>query len=181
MKPLAERYTNEILPALTEEFGIKNVYQVPKIEKVTVNIGAGYLAQNEKQLEPLMVELASITGQKPKINRAKKSIASFKIREKDPVGLSVTLRGKRMYLFLDKLINVVLPRIRDFRGVKGDSFDGRGNYNLGIREHIVFPEIDYNKIDRVKPLQITIKTTAGDNEKGRKLLELVGVPFTKEA
>lgn len=179
MKPLAERYTTEILPALLKEHGFRNSYEAPRIEKVTVNMGAGYLAQNDKLLEPLANELAAITGQKPKINRAKKSIASFKIRQKDPVGISVTLRGKKMYLFLDKLINVVLPRTRDFRGVKGTSFDGQGNFNLGIKEHIVFPEIDYNKIDKVKPLQITIKTTAQNDEQGRQLMELLGVPFAK--
>lgn len=178
-KVLIEKYSSEIHPQLKSEFGFKNMYEVPRIEKVTVNMGIGYASQNDKLVESISSELAVITGQKPKVARAKKSIAAFKIREKDPVGLMVTLRGKRMYSFLDKFINVVLPRIRDFRGVKSTSFDSQGNYSIGIKEHIVFPEIDYNKIDKVKPMQITITTTAKDDEQARKLLEMSGFPFAK--
>ena len=179
MKSLAEKYTEEIHPALLAEFAMANPLEVPKIEKVTLNMGTGYAAGNEKLFDAIASELGNIAGQKPKVTRAKKSIASFKIRQGDPVGLMVTLRGKRMYSFLDKLINIVLPRIRDFRGVNPQSFDHQGNYNMGIREHIVFPEVDYSKIDKVKPLEITIKTTTKDDGVARRLLELSGIPFSK--
>ncbi len=176
---LLERYRTEIVPALREKFGYKNIMEVPKVEKVVVNIGLGEALQNAKALDAAARDLALITGQKPLVTRARKSIATFKLRKGNPIGLKVTLRGKRMYDFLDRLFNVALPRVRDFRGVSPDSFDGRGNYTLGIREQLIFPEIDYDKIDRVRGMEVTIVTTAETDEEARELLRLMGMPFRR--
>ncbi len=176
---LLQRYREEVVPALIERFGYKNVMQVPKIEKVVVNIGLGEALQNPKALEHASRDLATITGQKPLITRARKAIATFKLRKGNPIGMKVTLRGRRMYDFLDRLFNVALPRTRDFRGVSPDSFDGRGNYTLGLREQLIFPEIDYDKIDRVRGMEVTIVTTAETDEEARELLRLLGMPFRR--
>ncbi len=176
---LLQRYKEEVVPALIERFGYKNVMQVPKIEKVVVNIGLGEALQNPKALEHASRDLATITGQKPLITRARKAIATFKLRKGNPIGMKVTLRGRRMYDFLDRLFNVALPRTRDFRGVSPDSFDGRGNYTLGLREQLIFPEIDYDKIDRVRGMEVTIVTTAETDEEARELLRLLGMPFRR--
>lgn len=174
---LLERYRNEVVPALMERFGYKNVMEVPKIEKVVINVGLGEALQNAKAIENMSRDLALITGQRPVVTRARKSIAAFKLRKGAPIGLKVTLRGKRMYDFLDRLFNVALPRVRDFRGVSPDSFDGRGNYTLGIREHIIFPEVNYDEVDRVRGMEVTIVTTAETDEEARELLRLLGMPF----
>ncbi len=176
---LLQRYKEEVVPALIERFGYKNVMQVPKIEKVVINIGLGEALQNPKALEHAARDLATITGQKPLITRARKAIATFKLRKGNPIGMKVTLRGRRMYDFLDRLFNVALPRTRDFRGVSPDSFDGRGNYTLGLREQLIFPEIDYDKIDRVRGMEVTIVTTAETDEEARELLRLLGMPFRR--
>jgi large subunit ribosomal protein L5 len=176
---LRVRYREEVVPALMREFGYKNPMQVPRIEKVVVNIGLGEAIQNAKALDFAAQDLAAITGQKPIITRAKKSIAAFRVRKGMPIGVSVTLRGARMWEFLDRLFNVALPRIRDFSGVSPRSFDGRGNYTLGLREQLVFPEIDYDKIDKVRGLEITIVTTAKTDEEAKRLLELMGMPFRR--
>ncbi len=176
---LLQRYKEEVVPALMERFGYKNVMQVPKIEKVVVNIGLGEALQNPKALDNAARDLATITGQKPLVTRARKSIATFKLRKGNPIGLKVTLRGKRMYDFLDRLFNVALPRVRDFRGVSPDSFDGRGNYTLGLREQLIFPEIDYDQVDRVRGMEVTIVTTAETDEEARELLRLLGMPFRR--
>ncbi len=176
---LYEFYRQECVPKMMQEFRYKSSMQVPKIEKIVVNLGLGEAIQNIKLLESASTELAAITGQKPVITRAKRSIAAFKLREGMPIGVMVTLRKNRMYHFFDKLVNVVLPRVRDFRGLSGKSFDGRGNYTLGIKEQIIFPEIDYDKIDKVKGMNITIVTTAPTDEEGRQLLALMGMPFRK--
>jgi large subunit ribosomal protein L5 len=176
---LYEFYRQECVPKMMQEFRYKSSMQVPKIEKIVVNLGLGEAIQNIKLLESASTELAAITGQKPVITRAKRSIAAFKLREGMPIGCMVTLRKNRMYDFFDKLVNVVLPRVRDFRGLSGKSFDGRGNYTLGIKEQIIFPEIDYDKIDKVKGMNITIVTTAPTDEEGRQLLALMGMPFRK--
>jgi large subunit ribosomal protein L5 len=176
---LYEFYRQECVPKMMQEFRYKSSMQVPKIEKIVVNLGLGEAIQNIKLLESASIELAAITGQKPVITRAKRSIAAFKLREGMPIGCMVTLRKNRMYDFFDKLVNVVLPRVRDFRGLSGKSFDGRGNYTLGIKEQIIFPEIDYDKIDKVKGMNITIVTTAPTDEEGRQLLALMGMPFKK--
>jgi large subunit ribosomal protein L5 len=176
---LYEFYRQECVPKMMQEFRYKSSMQVPKIEKIVVNLGLGEAIQNIKLLESASTELAAITGQKPVITRAKRSIAAFKLREGMPIGCMVTLRKSRMYDFFDKLVNVVLPRVRDFRGLSGKSFDGRGNYTLGIKEQIIFPEIDYDKIDKVKGMNITIVTTAPTDEEGRQLLALMGMPFRK--
>jgi len=170
-------YQQTILPKLKEEFGYKNVHQVPKLVKVTVNRGLGEASQNAKALESSLAELATITGQKPVVTRARKAIAGFKIREGMPVGVMVTLRSERMYAFLDRLINLALPRIRDFRGISPNSFDGRGNYSLGIREQLIFPEIDYDTIDQIRGMDISIITSAHTDEEGRALLKALGMPF----
>jgi large subunit ribosomal protein L5 len=170
-------YEESIVPKLTEEFGYTNVHQVPKVTKITVNRGLGEASQNAKALESSLREIATITGQKPIVTRAKKAIAGFKIREGMPVGVKVTLRKERMYAFLDRLISISLPRIRDFRGISPRSFDGRGNYSLGIREQIIFPEIDYDSIDQIRGMDITIITTANTDEEGRALLREMGMPF----
>ena len=170
-------YEEQVVPQLMEGFGYKNIMQVPRVTKAVLNMGVGEAIQNIKLLDAAADELTLIAGQRAMINRAKRSIASFKLREGMPVGTSVTLRNERMWLFLDKLMHVALPRVRDFRGVSPKAFDGRGNYTLGIKEHIIFPEIDYDKIDKVKGMNITIVTTAPTDEEGRALLKLLGMPF----
>ncbi|HEX76486.1 MAG TPA: 50S ribosomal protein L5 [Dehalococcoidia bacterium] len=179
MSQLKERYTKEIVPQLMSKFEYKNVMQVPKLRKIVLNIGLGEAIQNPKALEAAEGDLAAISGQHPVITRAKRSIASFKLRAGMPIGVMVTLQGRRMYDFFDKLVNVVLPRIRDFQGVSRDSFDGEGNYTLGIKEQIVFPEIDYDKVDKLRGLEVTIVTTTASNEESRNLLEFLGMPFRK--
>lgn len=174
---LNARYKAEIVPALMKRFGFKNPMAVPKVAKVVVNIGLGEASQNIKLLDVAAVELGQITGQKPVITRAKKSISNFKIRKGMPIGCCVTLRGDRMYEFLDRLVNVVLPRVRDFRGLPANSFDGRGNYTMGLKDQLVFPEIDYTRVDKIKGMNITVNTTARNDEEGRELLKLLGVPF----
>ena len=180
MAQLKERYRDEVVPALMERYGYRNVMKVPRLEKVVLNIGVGEAIQNAKALEAAGGDLAAISGQHPITTRAKKSIASFRLRAGMPIGLKVTLRGKRMYDFFDKLVNAVLPRQREFQGVSGNAFDGRGNYTLGLREQIIFPEIDYDKIDKVRGFEISVITTARTDEEGRHLLELLGMPFTKD-
>ena len=177
MSQLEDRYKKEVIPALMERFGYKNIMQVPHLEKLVLNIGVGEAIQNAKALEAAEQDLATISGQHAVITRAKKSIAAFRLRTGMLIGLKVTLRGERMYDFLDKLVNAVLPRMHDFQGVSPDSFDGRGNYTLGLKEQIIFPEIDYDKIDKVRGLEISIITTAEKDEEGRHLLELLGMPF----
>jgi large subunit ribosomal protein L5 len=176
---LYEFYRQDCVPRMMQEFRYKSPMQVPKLEKIVVNLGLGEAIQNIKLLESASTELAAITGQKPVITRAKRSIAAFKLREGMPIGVMVTLRKDRMYHFFDKLVNVVLPRVRDFRGLSDRSFDGRGNYTLGIKEQIIFPEIDYDKIDKIKGMNITIVTTAPTDEEGRQLLAMMGLPFRK--
>jgi large subunit ribosomal protein L5 len=172
-------YKRRIRPALKAKFGYTNEMQIPRLDKIVVNMGIGEAVADSKKAQSAMKDLAAITGQKPVITRAKRSIAAFKLREGMPIGCMVTLRKNRMYDFFDKLVNVVLPRVRDFRGLSGKSFDGRGNYTLGIKEQIIFPEIDYDKIDKVKGMNITIVTTAPTDEEGRQLLALMGMPFRK--
>jgi large subunit ribosomal protein L5 len=179
MPRLKERYRKEIVPALTEQRGYKNVMQVPRLEKVVLNIGLGEAIQNAKALEGAEKDLTAISGQHPVITRAKKSIASFRLREGMPIGLKVTLRGDRMWDFFDKLVNVVLARTREFQGVSRYAFDGRGNYTLGIKEQILFPEVDYDQTDKVRGLEVIIVTTAKTDDEGRHLLELLGMPFAK--
>lgn len=179
MSRLKEKYHREIVPVMTKEFGYRNIMEVPKLEKVVLNMGLGEAIHNIKILDSAVEELALIGAQKPVITRAKRSIASFKVREGMPIGCMVTLRRERMYYFLDKLFNVALPRVRDFRGLSDKAFDGRGNYTLGIKEQIVFPEINYDKIDRVKGLNITIVTTARTDAEGRFLLENMGLLFRR--
>lgn len=174
---LKTTYQETIVPKLKEQFGYTNIHQVPKVIKITVNRGLGEASQNAKALESSKEELSTITGQQPVVTRAKKAIVGFKIREGMPVGVMVTLRGDRMYAFLDRLINLALPRIRDFRGISGNSFDGRGNYSLGIREQLIFPEIEYDKIDQIRGMDISIITTAKNDEEGRALLKEMGMPF----
>jgi large subunit ribosomal protein L5 len=177
---LKTRYIEEIRPALVERFGYSTPMQAPKIEKVTVNMGVGEAKQDSKLLDAASLQLAVITGQKPNIRRARKSIAQFKVREGMPVGVAVTLRGERSYEFLDRLMSVAIPRIRDFRGLNPRSFDGRGNYSMGVREQIIFPEVDYDEIDQVRGLDITITTTAATDDEAFALLEAIGMPFTKD-
>ena len=174
---LKQRYREQILPALVERFGYSTPMQAPRIEKVTVNMGVGDAKQDSKVLEAATDQLATITGQRPNVRRARKSIAQFKVREGMPVGVRVTLRGDRMWEFLDRLISIALPRIRDFRGLNPNSFDGRGNYSLGIREQIIFPEIDYDSIGQIRGLDVTITTTAADDDQARALLTALGLPF----
>jgi large subunit ribosomal protein L5 len=176
---LKERYREEIVPALMQEFGYKNVMQVPRFEKISVNIGLGEAIQNAKALEAAAGDLAIVTGQKPVITKAKRSIAVFKLRTGMPIGVMVTLRGSRMWDFLDRLINIVLPRQRDFQGVSPDSFDGRGNYSIGLREQLVFPEIDYDKVDKVRGLEVTIVTSAKTDAEARRMLALMDMPFKR--
>ncbi len=174
---LHEKYRKEAVPALSKRFGFTNTMAVPKVKKVTVNIGMGEASANVKLLDTAAAELGQITGQKPVITRAKKSIANFKIRQGMPIGCMVTLRGERMYEFLDRLSSIVLPRVRDFKGLPSTSFDGRGNYTIGLKDQLVFPEIDYTRVDKIKGMNITITTTARNDEEGRELLKLLGVPF----
>ncbi|MBE9169488.1 50S ribosomal protein L5 [Pleurocapsales cyanobacterium LEGE 06147] len=174
---LKKTYYEEIVPRLKEQFGYSNIHQVPKVAKVVVNRGLGEASQNAKALDSSIKELTTIAGQKPVVTRAKKAIAGFKLRKGMPVGVMVTLRGERMYAFLDRLINLALPRIRDFRGVSPKSFDGRGNYSLGVREQLIFPEIDYDSIDQIRGMDISIITTATTDEEGRALLKEMGMPF----
>lgn len=176
---LKERYRQEVVPSLQKEFSYKNPMQVPTLHKVVVNIGMGEVIQNSKAMDAAVADLTTITGQRPVITRAKRSVAAFKLREGMPIGCMVTLRGDRMYYFLDKLINVALPRIRDFQGISPDAFDGRGNYTLGLREQLVFPEIDYDKIDKLRGMEVSIVTTAHSDQEGRRLLALLGMPFKK--
>jgi len=180
MSGLKERYRQEIVPRMMELGGYRNVMQVPRLEKVVVGISLGEAIQNARALEGAEQDLPAITGQKPIITRAKKSVAAFRLRTGMPIGMKVTLRKDRMYDFVERLISVVLPRIREFRGIPRDSFDGRGNYTLGLREQTVFPEIDYDKIDKARGLEITIVTTAKTDEEGRQLLELFGMPFSRD-
>lgn len=179
MSQLQKKYEEEIAPQLKEKFQYGNVHQIPKIKKVVLNMGLGEAIQNIKILDSAVEELAAISGQHPVIARAKKSIAAFKLRAGMPIGCMVTLRRKRMYDFLEKLINVALPRVRDFRGISVKAFDGAGNYSLGVKEHIIFPEVDYDKIDKIKGMNISIVTTANNDEEGRELLTLMGMPFRK--
>ncbi|GBG04215.1 50S ribosomal protein L5 [Lactobacillus rodentium] len=176
---LAEKYSKEIAPALSEKFDYKSVMEIPKIDKIVLNMGVGDAVSNAKNLDEAVEELTLISGQKPLITKAKKSIANFRLREGMSIGAKVTLRGDRMYDFLDKLINVSLPRVRDFRGISSRSFDGRGNYTLGIKEQLIFPEIDYDKVNRVRGLDVVIVTTANTDEEARELLTDFGMPFTK--
>lgn len=180
MARMHEKYKSDVVPSLMTEFGYKNVMQVPKLQKIVLNIGLGEAVQNAKAIDAAVGDLSMITGQKPVVTRAKKSLAAFKLREGMPIGAMVTLRGARMYEFFDRLVSVALPRLRDFRGVSPNSFDGRGNYTLGLREQIVFPEIDYDKIDKTRGLEMSFVTTAGTDEEGRRLLALLGVPFAKK-
>jgi large subunit ribosomal protein L5 len=179
MAGVKKYYQDECVPQLMKEFGYKNVMQVPKIDKIVLNMGLGEAVQNPKIVDGAVNELTLIAGQKAVVTRAKKSIAGFKLREGMPIGCRVTLRGDMMYDFLSKLLNIALPRVRDFRGVSTKSFDGRGNYAMGIKEHIIFPEIDYDKIDKIKGLNIAITTTAGSDDEGRYLLKSLGMPFRK--
>jgi len=177
---LKEKYQNEVVPALEQKFGYKNIMEVPKVHKVIVSMGVSDAVQDPKTLDSAANDMALISGQKPIITRAKKSIAAFKLRAGVPIGCKVTLRGARMYYFLDKLFNAALPRIRDFRGVSGDSFDGRGNYTLGLKEQLVFPEIEYDKVDKIRGMDITIVTSARTDEEGLELLRLMGLPVRTE-
>ena len=177
---LRERYQKEVVPAMIQRFGYKNIMEVPRLEKVVVNMGVGEAIQNPKLLDAAVNDLSVITGQKPIITRAKKSIANFKLRAGMPIGCKVTLRGQRMYDFLGKLFNVALPRVRDFRGVSPRSFDGRGNYSLGVREQLIFPEIDYDQVEKIRGLDIVIVTSAKNDEEARELLRLLGIPFRPE-
>lgn len=181
MYNIQERYHNEALPQVMREFTLQNVMQAPRIQKVVVNVGVGSETQSDsKALEAAVNDLTIITGQKPVVTKARKSISNFKLREGKAIGVKVTLRGKIMWAFLDRLMNVALPRVRDFRGIPADSFDGRGNYTLGLREQLVFPEIDYDKIDKLRGLEITIVTTNSNDERSRRLLQLLGMPFVKK-
>jgi len=180
MVGLKERFEKEIIPALMKEMGYKNPMQVPRLVKIVINRGVGEARENPKAIEVSAAELASITGQKPLVTKSKKAISAFKLKANIPIGLKVTLRGKRMYEFANKLINICLPKIRDFKGVNPKSFDGRGNYSLGIKEQLIFPEVDYDKVDRIRGMDITFVTTARTDEEARKLLEYLGMPFRKE-
>ena len=179
MSRLREDYENEIKKALTEKFGYKNVMQVPRLEKIVINMGVGEAKENSKIMESAVKDLTTISGQKPVVTKAKKSVANFKIREGMPIGCKVTLRGERMYEFTDRLVNLALPRVRDFRGVSAESFDGRGNYALGIKEQIIFPEIEYDKVDKVRGMDVIFVTTAQTDEEARELLRLFGMPFKR--
>ncbi|MBT8340747.1 MAG: 50S ribosomal protein L5 [Desulfatitalea sp.] len=179
MSQLQTQYSEQVVNQLRDRFQFANVHQIPKVDKIVLNMGLGEAIQNIKILDSAVDELMNIAGQRPVITRAKKSIAAFKLREGMPIGCMVTLRGRRMWDFLYKLINIALPRVRDFRGISAKAFDGDGNYSLGIKEHIIFPEIDYDKIDKIKGMNITIVTTAKNNDEGRELLSLLGMPFRK--
>ena len=179
MARMKDFYKAEVAPALMKKFGYKSVMQIPKLDKIVINVGAGEAKDNAKAIDNISGDLAKITGQKPVVCKAKKSVANFKLREGMPIGVKVTLRGERMYEFLDRLFNVALPRVRDFRGINPNSFDGRGNYNMGIREQLIFPEIDYDKVDKVRGMDICFVTTAKTDEEARELLSLMGAPFTR--
>ena len=174
-----ESYREQVAPAMSKEFSYDNVMQIPRLQKIVLNIGLGEARENARALDAASADLATITGQKAVITRSKKSIANFRLREGMPIGVMVTLRGKRMYEFFDRLVNAALPRLRDFRGLPSKAFDGRGNYSLGIREQLIFPEIDYDKVDRIRGMQINICTSAANDEEGKRLLELLGMPFEK--
>ncbi|MCP5096397.1 MAG: 50S ribosomal protein L5 [Chloroflexi bacterium] len=175
--PLKEQYKNDVVPTLMDEFKYRSVMQVPKLTKIVVNIGLGEALDNVKAIEFATNDVTAITGQKPIVTRAKKSIASFKLREERPIGIKVTLRGERMWAFLTRLVHIALPRTRDFQGISPDSFDGRGNYTLGLREQLIFPEVDYDQIDKIRGMEISIVTTAQKDEEGRRLLSMLGMPF----
>ena len=177
MARLKEQYKAEVAPALMKQFGYKSVMQIPKIDKVVINVGCGEARENAKVLDAVVSDLTAITGQKAVVTKAKKSVANFKLREGMPIGAKVTLRGNKMWEFLDRLFNVALPRVRDFRGISADSFDGRGNYALGVKEQLIFPEIEYDKIDKIRGMDIVVCTTAQTDEEARELLKLVGAPF----
>ncbi len=176
---LQEKYNNQVAPAMMEKFGYKNIMEIPKLDKIVINMGVGNAKENPKGLEKAVEEMEMISGQKPVITRARKSVANFKLREGMPIGAKVTLRSDKMYYFLDKLVSVTLPRVRDFRGVNPNAFDGRGNYALGVKEQIIFPEIDYDKIDQVRGMDVIFVTTAKTDEEARELLKLLGMPFSK--
>jgi large subunit ribosomal protein L5 len=177
MARLKDKYRNEVVPAMLKEFGYKNTMQVPRLEKITINVGVGEATQNVKAIDATVAEIAAIAGQKPVVTRAKKAIANFKLREGMPIGCMVTLRRERMYEFLDRLIHVALPRVRDFKGISDRSFDGRGNYSLGLREQIIFPEIQADKVEKTRGMTISISTTARTDQEGRSLLRYMGMPF----
>ena len=179
MARLKEYYSNEVAPALMKKFSYKSTMQIPKLDKIVINVGAGEAKENSKAIDAICTDLSAITGQKPLVCRARKSVANFKLREGMPIGCKVTLRGERMYEFLDRFFNVALPRVRDFRGINPDSLDGRGNYNMGLKEQLIFPEIDYDKIDKVRGMDICFVTTAKTDEEARELLTLMGAPFSK--
>ena len=179
MARLKDFYKSEVAPALMNKFSYKSVMEIPKLDKIVINVGAGEARDNSKVIDAILTDLGAITGQKPLVCRARKSVANFKLREGMPIGAKVTLRGERMYEFLDRLFNVALPRVRDFRGINANSFDGRGNYNMGLKEQLIFPEIDYDKIDKVRGMDIFFVTTAKTDEEARELLTLMGAPFEK--
>jgi large subunit ribosomal protein L5 len=180
MNIMQDKYNKEVVPALRKAFELKNIMQVPRIEKVVVNIGLGEAMDNPKALEAAMADITTITGQKPVATKARKSIANFKLREGRLIGTKVTLRGDRMWAFLDRLMNTALPRVRDFRGVSANAFDGRGNYTLGLRDQLIFPEIEYDKIDKLRGMEVTIVTTARNDDQARVMLQLLGMPFSKK-
>jgi large subunit ribosomal protein L5 len=180
MNRMQEKYNTEVVPALRKAFDLQNIMQVPRIQKVVVNIGMGEAMDNPKALEAAVSDLTTITGQKPIMTKARKSIANFKLREGRLIGTKVTLRGDRMWSFLDRLMNTALPRVRDFRGVSGNAFDGRGNYTLGLRDQLIFPEIEYDKIDKLRGMEVTIVTTAKNDDQARTMLQLLGMPFSKK-
>ena len=179
MARLKDQYVSTVAPALMQKFGYKSVMQIPKLDKVVINVGAGEAKENSKVIDAIMTDLAAITGQKPVVCRAKKSVANFKLREGMPIGVKVTLRGEKMWDFVDKLFNIAFPRVRDFRGINPNSFDGKGNYSTGIKEQLIFPEIEYDKIDKVRGMDINFITTAATDEEAKELLSLLGAPFAK--
>ena len=179
MARMKDVYISEIAPALMKKFGYKSVMQIPKLDKIVINVGAGEARENSKAIDAISSDLAAITGQKPMVCKAKKSVANFKLREGMPIGVKVTLRGNRMNEFLDRFFNVALPRVRDFRGINANSFDGRGNYNMGLKEQLIFPEIEFDKVDKVRGMDICFVTTAQTDEEARELLKLLGAPFEK--
>lgn len=179
MARMKDFYKSEVAPALMEKFGYKSVMQIPKLDKIVINVGCGEAKDNSKIIDAVVKDVETITGQHPTICRARKSVANFKLREGVPIGVKVTLRGERMYEFLDRLFNVALPRVRDFRGINANAFDGRGNYNMGLKEQLIFPEIEFDKIDKVRGMDICFVTTATTDEEGRELLKLMGAPFAK--
>ena len=179
MSTMKTLYTNEVAPALFKKFSYKSTMQIPKLDKIVINIGLGEAKDNPKVIDAAIADLTKITGQKPVVTKAKKSIANFKLRQGMPIGVKVTLRGEKMYEFIDRLFNVALPRVRDFRGINPNAFDGRGNYSLGIKEQLIFPEIEYDKIDKIRGMDIIFVTTATTDEEGRELLTLMGAPFTR--